>query len=243
MKVWILLPAYNEARNLPFLLEDLGEVLGSIGVQYRVLVVDDGSLDGTRESATTFATRLPVELVVHDRNLGLARAIETGLRTLVRRVEPEDVVVTMDADNSHPPNLIPQMLAVLGHGADVVIASRYSPGGAESGVPFLRRVLSAGIALLLRLRFGMAGVRDYTSGYRAYRAALLQGAAARYGDRLVETRGFAVMSEVLVKLRPLQPLVVEVPLRLRYDRKLGTSKMRLAHTIRDYLSLLYSRPA
>lgn len=243
MKVWILLPAYNEAKSLPPLLEGLAGVLEAAGVPHHVLVVDDGSGDGTRNVAATYVHRLPVEIVAHERNLGLARSLETGLRILLQRAGPGDVLVTMDADNTHPPELIPQMLRAVAAGADVVIASRYARGGAEEGVPLHRRILSAGIGLLLRLRFGLAGVRDYSSGYRAYRWDLLREASARYGARLVQAQGFAVMSELLVKLRPFRPRVVEVPLHLRYDRKQGASKLRLVHTIRDYLTLLLSRPA
>jgi dolichol-phosphate mannosyltransferase len=98
-------------------------------------------------------------------------------------------------------------------------------------------VLSVGVGWLLRLRFGLPGVRDYSCGYRAYRASLLQRAMAAYGDRFIEARGFVVMTELLVKLAPLRPRIVEIPLDLRYDRKIGASKMPTARTIAGYLRL------
>ncbi len=241
MKVWLLLPAFNEARNLVPLLQRVTEVLEAAGLSYGVIVVDDGSTDDTRAVVAAHAGSLPVQVVVHPQNRGLARAIETALETVLARAGPSDIVVTMDADNTHPPDLIPRMVEEIGRGADLVIASRYAPGGAEEGVPLLRRALSHGIGVLMRLRFGLRGVRDYSSGYRAYRAGLLQAAAQRYGRRLIESPGFTVMAELLLKLQPFIPRVAEVPLHLRYDRKRGGSKMRLLQTIGGYLGLLFTR--
>ncbi len=238
---WLVLPAYNEASSLPPLLEGIAAVLGATGTEYRVVVVDDGSSDDTAAAVQQFAPRLPVRCIRHDRNRGLARALDTGLRAVLEKAGPDDVVVTMDADNTHPPALLPRVLAAVKDGADLVIASRYAPGGTEEGVPPLRRILSHGIGLLMHLRFGLRGVRDYSSGYRAYRAWLLQAAAARYGSRLIEASGFVVMAELLVKLRPFDPKITEVPLHLRYDLKQGGSKMRVWQTMMEYLGLLVSR--
>ena len=240
-RVWVVLPAFNEAENLPPLLDGIASILATGERAYTVVVVDDGSSDATSSVVKDHAGRLPLQLIVHERNRGLARAIETGLRVVLQEAGAEDVVVTMDADNTHSPRLLPRMVAALQGGADVVIASRYAPGGAEEGVPPLRRILSRGIGLLMHLRFGLRGVRDYSSGYRAYRARLLQAAAGRYGARLIEAHGFAVMAELLVKLRAFHPRIVEVPLSLRYDLKQGGSKMRVWQTVREYLGLLASR--
>lgn len=241
MTVWVMLPAFNEAENLPPLLDSMASALGSLGMAYTLVVIDDGSSDATRAVASGYAGRLPLQVVGHEHNRGLARTIETGLRSVLQQAGGDDIIVTMDADNTHPPQLLPRMLEAFRGGADLVIASRYAPGGAEEGVPLLRRILSHGIGTLMHLRFGLRGVRDYSSGYRAYRARLLQAAAARYGSRLIEAQGFTVMAELLVKLHPFRPRVVEVPLHLRYDRKRGGSKMRLRQTVVDYLTLLVSR--
>ena len=201
-------------------------------------VVDDGSRDGTAEVARAHAGRLPVGVIVHPRNQGLARAMETGLRAVLADADPDDMIVTMDADNTHPPDLIPVMIQHVHEGADLVIASRYVPGGREEGVPLIRRVLSDGIGILMRARFGLKGVRDYSSGYRAYRARGLQAALERYGEALIQSRGFTVTAELLLKVHPFAPRVVEVPLRLRYGAKLGESKMPVAASILGYLQLL-----
>ncbi len=238
-RVWILLPAFNEAVGLPELLEAI-ERAGR-GARWHAIIVDDGSRDGTAEIARGFAGRMPLTVLVHPENRGLAAAIRTGLDHACRAAAPEDVVVTMDADNTHRPEQIPSMVDALDAGADVVIASRYVRGARQAGVPAHRSLLSAGVGVLLRFRFGLPGVRDYSCGYRAYRAALLQKALAAYGERLIESQGFVVMTEVLVKLAPFRPRIVEVPLDLHYDWKVGASKMRTAQTITGYLRLMVAR--
>ncbi|MDQ7828335.1 MAG: glycosyltransferase [Armatimonadota bacterium] len=239
--IWVLLPAYNEARNLPALFGEIDRALRGSGIPYRIVVVDDGSTDETRRVALAAAARLPVRVLGHEQNRGLPAALLTGLRDILAQADRQDVIATMDADNTHPPGLLPAMARALEDGADVVIASRYAPGGRQRGVPLLRRFLSWQARVVLTLRFRLPGVRDYSSGYRACRAGLLRQALAHYGNRLVETRGFAVMPELLVKLRPFRPRVREVPLDLRYDRKQGRSKIRLGQTLGAYLRLLLPR--
>jgi dolichol-phosphate mannosyltransferase len=114
-------------------------------------------------------------------------------------------------------------------------------GASQAGVPPHRALLSAGIGWLLRARFGLPGVRDYSCGFRAYRTRLLQEALATHGTRLIESQGFVVMTELLVKLAPLRPRIVEIPLDLRYDRKVGPSKMPTGRTIAGYLRLIVGR--
>jgi len=239
--IWIILPAYNEAENLPQLGEAIARIMKDMGRAYRVVVVDDGSTDGTRGVAAALSACLPVEVLGHDRNQGLPAALLTAFRWILPVAGEDDAVVTMDADNTQPPGLIPGMLAALERGADVVVASRYAPGASQLGVPLVRRILSRGARILLAVRFGLRGVSDYSSGYRMYRASLLQAAVERYDGGLIETRGFAVMPELLVKLSVFRPRITEVPLRLRYDRKRGGSKIRLAQTVMEYL-LLLGRP-
>ncbi len=235
--MWLVLPAYNEAANLPPLLDRVGAAWTGV-FPFRVLVVDDGSSDDTVGVAEAAAARLPVEIVRHGRNQGLAGAVRTAIREVCRRAGDDDTVVIMDADNSHPPELVPLMLVRIFAGSDMVIASRFVRGGREEGVPWRRRVLSRAASMLFRCLCPVAGVRDYTTGFRAYRAALLKALWARHGDALVEAAAFSVMTEILLKARALRPRVAEVPLILRYDLKEGPSKMRLFTTIRDYVHLL-----
>lgn len=241
--VLLVLPAYNEAEALPRLLR---RVAAAPGGPYPVLVVDDGSSDGTAEAAEHCRNVLPtLEVIRHGRNQGLGAALRTGWTAALQRLPDSGVIVSMDADDTHDPALIARMLPYLAAGADVVIASRFQPGGGEVGLSPLRRLTSWGAGTLLRLARPVPGVRDYTCGYRAYRAALLRDAFQTYGrDGLITAPGFACTAEVLLKLAALGARFAEVPLVLRYDLKAGKSKMRMLRTISGYLYVLRAtRPA
>ncbi len=241
MRVVVGLPAYNEEGSLPPLLESLRAAFREMDHECRVLVVDDGSSDGTVRVANEYAQTMPVRVVSHGTNQGLGAAMRTCLREACRDLSARDVLVTMDADNTHPPALIPAMLRKLDEGCDLVIASRYAPGGDEVGLALHRQVLSRGASTLLRMCFRPAGARDCSCGYRAYRVGLLEKAFRIYGDKLVESAGFVCMAELLVKLAMLGARIGEAPLVLRYDLKGGASKMKVGRTVREYLGLVRQR--
>jgi dolichol-phosphate mannosyltransferase len=230
MTITVMLPAYDEEKDLPRLLDRIAEALGALD-DWRVLVVDDGSTDATARIALDAAARMPVTLIRHPRNLGLGAAIRTGLRAACDR---DGVVVTLDADNSQDPLLIPRMVATIDAGYDVVVASRFLPGSAEVGVPPHRRLLSHVSSGAIRVLVRYPGVRDYTCGFRAYRAATLRRLVNAYGDGFLRENGFACMLELLLNLRRIDARVAEVPLVLRYDLKAGPSKMRVLRTMVRY---------
>jgi len=238
-RVSVVLPAYNEASCIGTLLDRIHDSLDGLKTRYEVVVVDDGSEDNTVEVVEQRAARMPIRILRHETNLGYGAALQTGLLEASRL---SDVVVTMDADDSHDPHLIPEMLAAIDNGHDVVIASRMQPGGAVVGVPFHRRLLSDVASIVLRVVMPMDGVRDFTSGYRAYRATLLNSLIEQHAQgSLVDEGGFVAGFEVLLKAWNGGARIAEVPLRLRYDRKLSDSRMRIFATARDYLRLLTAR--
>ena len=230
MTVHVVLPAYDEAENLPALLTALGATLAAIGQPARVLLVDDGSRDATAAVAESFAPALPITVVRHPHNLGLGRTLADGMARVLADADDGDAIVTMDADDTHPPAVIPSLLAALAAGADVAVASRYVAGARLHGVPLHRRLLSRAAAALVRIAVPATGVRDVTCGFRAYRTAALRRAADRY-PQLVEADGFACMLDLLLKLRRVGAAVAEVPIDLCYDRKRGASKLRVGRTV------------
>jgi dolichol-phosphate mannosyltransferase len=180
--------------------------------------------------------------VQHERNRGLAEAINTGLAHAAEQAEARDIILTMDADNSHTPGLIASMVRKIHEGHDVVIASRYQPGARVVGLTLHRRLLSRVASLLFQAVLPIPNVRDYTCGFRAYRASLIQ--RVRQDDpNFISEQGFTVMVDILLKLRTQQPevLMAEVPLLLRYDLKKGASKMNVGRTSRQTLALIVRR--
>lgn len=237
MKYVLVLPAYNEEKSLPALLDRAKQTFAESDCECSVLVVDDGSKDRTVEIAEEYAASMPLRVFKHPHNMGLGAGILNGLREGCVGMEDGDVVVTMDADNTHDPALIPQMLKKIEDGCDLIIASRYAPGGEEIGLAPHRKVLSRGASTFLKTFFGIPGARDCSCGFRAYRVGLLKRAFEIYGDKLVEETGFVCMAEVLVKLSMIGAKIDEVPMTLRYDLKEGASKMKVGKTIGQYFAL------
>jgi dolichol-phosphate mannosyltransferase len=235
---YILLPSYNEENAIGALLERIQAALSIDNAEYRVLVVNDGSTDATLEILHHYQELLPLEVINHEVNKGLGQAMLTGLSRAAGLLRDEDVLYTMDADNTHDPCLIEAMRTRITEGAQLVIASRYERGGAEVGLSKLRSFLSRGASTLLKIFFPIPGVKDFTCGYRAYQGAALRRAYRVYGIRLVEERGFTCMAEILIKMGALSIRVSEVPLILRYDRKAGPSKMKVMRTIVRYFFLI-----
>lgn len=236
-KVFVVLPAYNEEEALPRLLTKLALLYTEAKLEGRIIVVDDGSRDHTAEIVGSWGP--PVELVVHPRNLGLGAAIRSGLTYAARLAADDDAIVTMDADDTHIPGLIPRMIATLGEGYDVVIASRYQPGSRTLGVSLLRQFLSWGAGWLFRLTLPMSGVRDYTSGFRAYRARVIKRAIDHWGEQFVDRNDFSSMPRLLLRMRRLGVIAVEVPMVLRYDLKPGVSKMRVGKNMLANVALIW----
>jgi dolichol-phosphate mannosyltransferase len=236
--VYLVLPAYNEEGSLPALLSRVKASFTASAVPYQVIVVNDGSRDRTLEIAREHTSHMPVTVLDHVINKGLGEAIKSGLFHAAAVARPGDVIVTMDADNTHPPDLIPAMVARLDEGHELVVAPRFVGGGRQIGLKPHRRLLSRTAGLLLKTLFPVPGVTDYTCGYRAYRVAAITRAIDTYGPALVQEQGFSCFVDVLLKLRRLRVRACEVPLVLRYDLKQGASKMRIGRTIVRYLGLI-----
>lgn len=235
-EVAIVLPAYNEEKDLPVLLENIRTKLADASFKYNVVVVDDGSKDRTAEIAREAAKTMPLKLVQHVVNKGLGEGIQTGLR---EGWMLGDIVVVMDSDNTHDPVYIEDMVKVIREGdADIVIASRFQASSIVFGVPFFRQVLSWGCFLMMKTLLPYRNVRDYSTGFRAYRSLTLGRLIKNSGDKIIEETGFACMLELLLRLRWVGARAAEVPYTLRYDLKAGVSKMRIVSTIRRYFTVI-----
>ncbi len=236
-KIKLMLPAYNEAQSLPSLLKRISIVKEQFQLPLDILVVNDGSQDDTAAIARSHG----VAVLDLQPNRGLAGAMRAGFQEALKDMTPDDILITMDADDSHHPGLIYRMLIQIREGSDLVIASRYRPGARIVGLSRFRKYLSSGAGILFKIFRPIEGVRDYTCGYRAYRVRLLQQMMQYYGDQFITQEGFGCMAEILLKSRVFQPVVHELPFILRYDQKMGASKMRVLRTVKDTLQLIFSQ--
>ena len=239
--IWVVFPAYEEERVIGPALRALAGAFPGGGAH--AVLVDDGSRDGTIAAAERAAreTALPLTVLRHERNQGLGAGLRTGLTWCLARAADDDVIVTLDADNTHPPALIPALVARLEPGVDLAIASRYRPGAEVAGVPAYRRALSDLGRLVFQGLFPIPGVRDYTCCFRAFRVPPLRRAVLAYGDELCTARGFEAVMDLLLRLRTVRVRAVEMGFRLDYGARAGQSKMKVLRTIRTTLALLARR--
>jgi dolichol-phosphate mannosyltransferase len=243
--IYVVFPAYNEERVIrPTLAALAGAIRGHEG-EYHAVLVDDGSTDRTvaeaRAAVTDSGDRLTLTVLSHEQNRGLGAGLRTGIYWCLDRATDQDVIVTLDADNTHPPRLIPELVARARAGFDLAIASRYRAGAEVHGVPGYRRALSDVGRLVFQSLYPIPGVRDYTCCFRAYRVPILAKARRVYGDELCTARGFEAVMDLLLRLAPLGLKATEMGFVLDYGERVGQSKMKVLQTIRRTVALLARR--
>ncbi|MDP2278102.1 MAG: glycosyltransferase family 2 protein [Nitrospirota bacterium] len=239
MIIYILLPAYNEGKVLEPLLKRIKTGMENRSFNYQVIAYNDGSTDNTLDILKLNKHGIPLKIIGKAQNEGLGFAFFSLIREVIKlSFNEEDIAIVLDSDNTHNPEHVYQMVNKIRDGFDVAIASRYLGDSRTIGVTKLRQILSIGASWMMRILFPIKGVRDYTCGYRAYNVEFLRKAFEKFGNDLVEEKGFACMAELLIKLRSMNILAVEVPLILRYDQKEGESKMEIIKTIKRTILML-----
>lgn len=242
----VLLPAYNEETSLPRLMPKLKAVLGEQGESYRVVVCNDGSRDRTAEVLSGMMNEYPLEVIAHTINRGLGETSRDLFERAADIASAGDVIVRLDCDDTHEPEFIPTMVDMVRKGDDVVIASRFVPGGGQMGVSPYRAFISRGANLFMKVFFPIKGLREYSSGFRAYRAEIIQEAVRFYGNNFIQLKGlgFTCTLEKLVKLKLIGAKFGEAPFMLRYDQKASESKMVSSVTTLGYMvmTILYHWP-
>lgn len=240
MKVFILLPAYNEEESLGPLIAQIEETMGQRGIDYEIIICDDGSTDDSAAVIRSLTDRVPMRTISHKINRGLGETVRDLFELAAELATSEDVIVRLDCDDTHDPALILSMLDKLRGGADVVIASRFQPGGGQVGIGRWRGFVSYCANLFMKLFFPIAGIREYSCGFRAYRASVIQDAIGHYGNNFIQLRGlgFTCTLEKIVKLRLRRCKFAEVPFVLRYDKKRSGSKMAFSITTFGYIVMV-----
>lgn len=237
--IWIFLPAYNEEIALPILVGKFAEVFSSHGLAYRVLVYDDGSSDRTRHIAQELSRKYPIDVLWHEKNAGLGQTMIDGFNHLAQATADDDLVISLDCDDTHEPKFAIAAIDKIKEGYDLVVLSRFQKGGGQEGLSAIKTLLSMGAGIFLKILFPVKGLREYSCNYRVYRASIVKKAVRHFGANFIRLAhlGFVATPEVLVKLRMLGARIGEVPFVLRYDQKPTRSKNNSLRTIRGYFEL------
>jgi dolichol-phosphate mannosyltransferase len=225
MRAMVIVPTYNERDNIELLLRGLLDCDPLI----HIIVVDDNSPDGTGDVVDAWAAREPRVHAIHRAGKsGLGTAYIAGFTYAL--AQNADVVMTMDADFSHHPRYVPQLLAAIHH-ADLAIGSRYVRGGGTLNCPLRRKLLSRGANVVAKSLLGLHA-KDCTAGFRCYRADVLRD--VQY--ETIRSNGYSYLVEMLYAVQSRGYSVTEIPI-LFEDRRYGTSKIssneinRAVHTV------------
>ncbi len=210
----IIVATYNESENIPILISQVR----SLDLPAHILVVDDNSPDGTGQLVERIAQETPGFIRVLHRagKLGYASALREGFKIGLR--DGYNIIITMDADLSHDPHKLPELYHAA-HSYDVVVGSRYIPGGGTANWPIHRRILSRSASLLARLLTGLR-THDCTGGFRAYRSHIITQADLLSSN----TEGYSFLVETLFKCRRAGASITEIPI-IFTDRRRGQSKI------------------
>jgi glycosyltransferase involved in cell wall biosynthesis len=213
--VTVIVPTYNEKGNI----ESLVTQLLALPIDVSVVIVDDNSPDGTGAMADRLAEEHEgrVEVLHRGGKLGLGTAYVAGFKRALS--EGADLICTMDADFSHNPRYIPDMVERIGQGYDLVIGSRYVEGGGTSGCSTIRKLLSHGANAFARATLGLHA-HDATAGFRCYRRHVLAGV----GLDEIKADGYSFLIEMLYRVQRLGWRVGESPI-LFENRRQGVSKI------------------
>ena len=237
--IFILLPAFNEEKNLKIIFEKIEKNFKN-KKKIRVILIDDCSDDNTKKLVSK-KYNFKIIYKKHEKNKGLNITMETGLRLINKKAKLNDIVVSLDSDNTHPISLIPKMIKKISIGNDIVIASRFVTGSKVSGLASWRQLMSLGAKLVFKIFYPFKNLNDYTCNFRAYKTQHIK--KVLNVKNFFKNEDFNIAAKILLFLisnnRNLK--ITEVPLTLRYDLKIGKSKMKILKTIFLTLRLIFMR--
>ena len=230
--VGVILPTYREAENIASLIEDIK----NLPFNTSILVIDDSSPDRTEEIVKILQKKYGnILLCVRPEKSGLGTAITDGFKIFLSSKHPPKFIVTMDADYSHNPKAMPQLLSGMQSGCGIVIGSRYCKGGKIDGWPFTRKIISRAANIVAKFLMDLKP-RDCTSGFRCYSAAFLKVAIGS-----LHSQTYEIQIETVRQALSRGFSVKEVPI-LFVNRKLGKSKLSLTE-IQSYASYIFKTAA
>jgi len=235
--IYLILPSFNEKKNLIKIFKKINNLYEA--KKFIVVVVDDCSTDNTQDLRKN-KNKFKLIYKKHNLNKGLSITLETGFKTVIKKIKEKDFIITMDGDNTHPIKIIPKMMGMMeANKLDVVIASRFKPSSKVNGLSVPRRLLSLLAKYIFSLFFPYSGLKEYTCNFRAYRPYLIK--------KILKNKNFFKNEDFNIAVKILLYLIYnsknirisEFPLILNYHYKVGSSKMRIFKNVLLTLRLIF----
>ncbi|MEE2998336.1 MAG: glycosyltransferase family 2 protein [Pseudomonadota bacterium] len=238
-KLFVLLPAYNEAQALEILIPKICSQADRLDLDFCLVICNDGSTDETQSILESLRHSYPIHVLNHSINRGLGETSRDLFEYAATNLDDEDIIIRMDCDDTHDPEVFEKFIEKL-QDYDIVVASRFQEGGGQLGVPNHRAGISLVANTVMKIFFPISGVREYSCGYRAYRASIVRQAVSHFGNNFIQLKGlgFTCTVEKLIKFKILNARICEVPFTLKYNQKIGESKMVGSATTFGYFALL-----
>jgi len=236
MTVYFLIPVYNEEGNIPALFNDLVNALQEENKFY--LFVDDHSTDNTIDLIKKTFSNTSFTILEKEKNYGPGHSFNMGFEWILKNsADDSDIIVTMEADTTSDISILPLMKAVSDLGYELVLASVYAQGGGFERTNFFRKVISFFANMLFRFFYNVK-VLTLSSFYRIYHISLLKKIKEKY-PVLISENGFICMLEILMKAVKVEACIIEVPMKLKSDKREGTSKMKILKNMLQYFRFLF----
>ncbi len=228
--IYILLPAFDEYPNLLKILNQI-EKSNFLKKKTYVVLVDDCSKDGTYKFKNYKNNNFKFKYIRNKKNFGLSLTLEKGFNFINKNSRPEDVIVTLDADNTHPIGNIQAMVKNLKK-KDVVVASRFVEGSKVYGLSVFRKILSFTARIIFTILFPIKNIKDYTCNFRAYKSVFIKKLIKK-NPNFFNSKDFGIAADILIRLNFMNNDLkfFEVPFTLYYNRKIGESKIKIFKTI------------
>ncbi len=231
--IYILAPAYNEAPNFELLAKSITRFVKE---KMKIIIVDDGSTDETAKVIDGLSKKYSITRIGYKNNKGAGYAFKFGLEYLLPKTLKEDLIITMESDNTGDYKILPKIIN-LSRQNKIIITSPHIKGGAFMGVGTFRIKLSQFAAYLDSIIFGIKNVRTYSSFYRVYPAPFLIQVKKKYGTQFITHKGFSAMVELLIKLDKIGAQIVEVPAVVDWRKRKGQSKMNIKRNTFNHFQL------
>lgn len=235
--IYFLIPAFNEEENIPLLLNSIIQELKNTDQLY-FMIINDGSTDDTKKIVESYKSTLNIECINHSVNLGPGRAFNSGYSKILKICDQNDIIISIEADNTSDISILKKMIEKLNSSYDIVLSSCYAKGGIIKGSNFHRILISKVANFLLSHIFNINNIHTYSSFYRGIKASTLQRLMYALDNDLITEDGFICMVEMIINSVMFPVEIIEIPCVLNCDLRKGNSKMKVLKTFFSYIRFI-----